>query len=772
MAAVLILHAVVAVAAGVSARRLQAKAFLVAALAPLASVAWLVAQAGSVLDGGTVVQHIEWVPSMGVDIELRLDGMALLMAGLVSGIGVLVFAYAAWYFGPRADLGRLVANLVAFSGAMLGVVLADELFLLYVFWELTSITSYLLIGTEDERAPARAAALQAILVTGGGGLAMLAGFVLLSQAAGTSTLSAILADPPTGATVAPALALVAIGALTKSAQFPFHGWLPGAMAAPTPVSAYLHSATMVKAGVYLLARFSPAFAADHRLWRPAIVGIGVVTMLLGAVRALRQHDLKLLLAFGTVSQLGFMVALVGAGIPALTFAGAAVILAHAVFKAALFLVVGIVDHQAHTRDLRQLSGLWRRMPLTFAVAALATGSMAGLPPLAGFVAKEAAFEALLHDLGGWALVGIVAGSALTFAYGARFLWGAFATKDRIDRSARTPAETAAPAPAFVAPAVVLGVMALGMGLVPGVAGRIAGGAARSLDANVESTSLYLWHGFNTALALSAVVVVAGLLLFAARRQVEHAMSRPWIGPTAQGSYEASVAGLNRIADRTTGIVQNGSLPVYLGVILLTLLALPGWALLEGTSLPSDIWIAESPLQAFVAVLVVAAAVGTAVTRRRFAAVLCLGAVGFGVAVLFIVHGGPDLALTQLLVETLAVVVFVLVLRHLPERFESVRWRLGNGLRITLAVGVGLFVTSFALVAASSRTEAPVSEAHLALAEPEGGGRNVVNVILVDFRSLDTLGEITVLAVAGLGIASLVQARKDDEAAEEVDHARG
>ncbi|MDP9020709.1 MAG: Na+/H+ antiporter subunit A, partial [Actinomycetota bacterium] len=431
LALLLALHAALALAATALGRRLGPRVFLVCALAPGATAAWAAARAAGVLDGSAITQVLPWVPGLGLDVSLRLDGFALLMVALVSGIGAVIFAYSRWYFSPRPGLGRFAGVLTAFAGSMLGVVLADNLLLLYVFWELTSITSYLLIGFEDEKGSARAAALQAILVTSAGGLAMLAGFVILGQAAGTYSLSGILADPPSGGLVGAGLVLVLLGACTKSAQVPFHFWLPAAMAAPTPVSAYLHSATMVKAGVYLIARLAPAFAAGHVFWRPLVMGLGVATMLVGGWRALRQHDLKLLLAHGTVSQLGFMVVLVGAGIPELTFAGAALIVAHGLFKAALFMVAGIVDHQAHTRDLRVLSGLGRRMPAVAAVAAVAAASMAGVPLLLGFLSKEAAYEALLHAHlgtgGSLALAGVVAGSVLTLAYGGRFLLGGFGT---------------------------------------------------------------------------------------------------------------------------------------------------------------------------------------------------------------------------------------------------------------------------------------------------------------------------------------------------------
>lgn len=761
------LHAAVAVVAPGLGRHLGRRVFWLCAIAPGATLTWTVARSAGVLEHRPVVEDVRWVPELGLGLSFRLDGFSLLMAGLVSGVGVLILLYSRWYFSDQAGLGRFAGTLTAFAGAMLGLVLADNLLLVYVFWELTSVTSYLLIGFEDKKGSARAAALQALLVTGVGGLAMLGGFVLVGQAAGTYSLSAIVADPPSGSMVSVGLGLVLLGAFTKSAQVPFHSWLPGAMAAPTPVSAYLHSATMVKAGVYLIARLAPAFAATVGFWRPVVITVGLTTMLLGGYRALRQHDLKLLLAYGTVSQLGLMVLLVGAGQPELTFAGAVLIVAHSLFKATLFLVVGIVDHQAHTRDLRVLTGLARRMPATFVVAAVAAASMAGLPPLLGFVSKESIYEAMLHAGSGVGdvvtLVGVVVGSALTLAYGARFLWGGFATKSHASLSDPVGPEVAVPRWPFLAPAALLSVLTVALGLVPALVSGVTDAAASSLGPATEGLHLSLWHGFTPALALSLVTMAVGTVLFLARSRVERLQGRLRRMPRASDAYQASVASVNHFAARTTGIVQNGSLPTYVAVILLTVLVLPGLALIRVSDFPpSGIELAESPLQVAVAGLVIAAAAGAARARRRFAAVLFLGGVGYGVAILFLLQGAPDLALTQLLIETLALVIFVLVLRHLPERFEPAPSRFREGARWVLSAGMGVFVAAFVLVAADSRTAPAVSDEYLERALPEGGGRNVVNVILTDFRGLDTVGEITVLTVAAIGIGSLVLAGHREE----------
>jgi len=760
--AVFAAHLVVAVACALLAGRLGPRVFLVGALAPLAAVVALVVVTPAVLDGTVESATVSWVPGLNLDFTMRLDAFGLLLAWLVAGIGVMVMAYAWQYFGghgtPRDDLGRMSATLVLFAASMLGLVTADNVLALFVFWELTTVTSFLLIGTDDRNGAARAAALRAALTTGAGGLVMLGGLVLLAIQADTWTLSGLAADPPPGSlAVGVAAACILVGAMTKSAQAPFHFWLPGAMAAPTPISAYLHSATMVKAGVYLVARMAPVLAPEVEWWRPTVVTVGVVTMVIGGWRALRQNDLKLLLAFGTVSQLGLMFALFGVGEPEATAAGCAVLLAHALFKSALFLTVGIIDHQAHTRDLRRLRGLRHQLPVVAGVAAVAAASMAGIPPLFGFVAKESALEAFL-DLEGSALLAvavIVAASALTVAYSLRYWWGGFgdATDSGIHQLV---GEVHAPAPAFVAPAVLLAVPTVVFGLVPSLAAELTGPAADALIPGSGEKGLSLWHGVNVALGLSVVAVTAGVLMFVGRRAVARAQSRlPRIG-TGEGAYDASVRGANVFADRLTGVLQNGSLPTYLTVILLTAVTLPTVALVHGgTDGLANLVGAESIAQVGAAVAACVAAVAVAVTRRRFAAALLLGAVGYSVSLLFVVQGAPDLALTQLLIETLSVVLFVLVFRHLPDRFETHRWNRSHSVRLVVSVLVGVFMTGAILFSTSARVDPSISENFIARAQPEAGGKNIVNVIIVDFRGYDTMGEIAVLALAALGVAGLV-----------------
>lgn len=767
--AVLLLHLVLGIVLLGGGQRLGARAFLVAAVAPAVTLVLVGSRARSLVRGDAITGSFDWVPQLGLSLDLRLDAVGLVLALIVSGVGLLVCLYAVGYFShPGPAIGRLAGLLTLFAGAMLGIAASDHLLALFVFWELTSITSYLLIGNDDEQPQARAAALSAILITGMGGLVMLAGFVVIGQDAGTYRLSELLTAPPTGTAAGVGVVLVLIGAFTKSAQLPFGGWLPGAMVAPTPISTYLHAATMVKAGVFLVARLAPVLG-EVSTWRPIVLTVASATMITGAWRALRQHDLKLLLAYGTVSQLGFLMLLFGTGVYAVAQAGLVVLIAHAAFKAALFMVVGIVDHQTGTRDVRRLAGLGRGWWPVVAISVVAAASMAGVPPLVGFIGKEKALDALLHaEFGGAAVVVavVVVGSVLTFAYSARFVLGVSGRLvDHADPELMLePGAAPPPASRFVAPAALLGLASIAFGVVPWLIDSLVRGATTTLYTDAKPKHVVLWAGFNSALLLSTIIIAAGVALVLVRSSVERLQRlahRPiaWI-PDANRAFTSTVSGVSQFGRRVTGIVQNGSLPAYLVVIIGVSVAAPlGPALAGLDGFPALIgnWV-HIPIVA----VVVVAAVGASITRRRIAAALMLGAVGFAMAAFYVVQGAPDLALTQFAIETLATVLFVLVLRFLPREFVDERAAIRLPIRLVVAgmTFVGIFV--FALVAAQARSDVPQTSVSAEMIErsvPDGEGSNVVNVILVDFRGFDTLGEITVLAVAALGLVALARAAR-------------
>ena len=761
----LLAHALAAVCAPPLVRLLGRRAFLVLALVPAAAFGWVLTRIGTVVGGGDVQQTVPWVPALDLSVSLRLDALALTLAALVTGVGALVLLYCARYFADDDDgNGAFAGNLTAFAGSMLGLVLADDLLLLYVFWELTTVFSYLLIGGRGTRLAARRAAGQALILTTAGGLAMLVGLIMIGETSGSYLLSDVVADPGRGPFLVAGTVLVLVGAITKSALVPFHFWLPAAMEAPTPVSAYLHAAAMVKAGVYLVARFAPGFA-EVPGWRPIVLGLGLATMLVGAYRSLRQNDLKLLLAFGTVSQLGFLIVLVGAGSRELAAAGLAMTVAHALFKSTLFLSVGVIDHATGTRDLRKLSGLGGRLPVLAVACALAAASMAGVPPLLGFVAKEAAFAALLdgglpnRTVAMLELTGLVLGSLLTAAYTLRFLWGAFARKPGLPDS--EPAELVhRPDALFLTSPVLLAVAGLLLGPASPLLEPLVGRYAEVMPLLApEYEELALWHGWQPALALSAITILGGSALFAVRTRLYALQRRLAVGASADEGYWNTMQALDRLSVLVTGTTQRGSLPSYLGTILVVVLALPGWVLLTRAPWPGEWRAWDTPVQALVGAVVLIAAGLALRIRQRLSAVLVVGVTGYGLAVLFALQGAPDLALTQFLVETLTLVVFVLVLRKLPKDIAERHRPRERVVRGVIAVGIGVLMACVGAVALSGRTAEPVSVAYPEQAYEFGGGENVVNVTLVDIRAWDTLGEVGLLVVAATGVASLVFLRR-------------
>lgn len=758
------------------------RAFFALATVPLAALVWALAMTTRARDG-MIDQHWSWIPSIGLDLDFSLGSLQWILTVVIAGIGALVLAYCGQYFSDdEPGLGLLAGTLTAFAGAMLGLVWADNLLLMYVFWELTTVFSFLLIGHDPAKRAARSAAMEALTVTTLGGLAMLVGILLLADQTGTLSLQEILASPPEGSTpITIAVVLLLIGAISKSALVPFHFWLPGAMAAPTPVSAYLHAAAMVKAGVFLVAVLAPAFA-DVAGWREILLPLGIVTMLLGGLRALRQYDLKLLLAYGTVSQLGFLVTMVGIGTQTAAMAGVALLLAHALFKGTLFLVVGIVDKATGTRDLRKLSGLRQALPWVYVSAVLAGLSMAGIPPLLGFVAKESVYEALLEvardsvqhsgnsaidpALAWLVLVGVVLGSALTVAYTARFLWGTFADKPGVEAL-----PVSRPAVGFAAPPTILAVLSVGLAPFGAVLTELfapydeqlgpAGGHGDPSGEGGHDPALALWHGLGLPLGLTLLGIAVGLVLFFGRggiSRVQGALTPP-ARLSAERIYQASLRGLERLAVEVTGFTQRGSVAIYLAVILLVVIALPGTLGLSGALTDDngggDTTWWDSPVQGIIALLLIPICIFTARSRRRLRAVFLAGAAGYATAILFLTHGAPDLALTQVLVETVTLVVFVLVLRRLPDHFTDRPKPRSRYWRMLIAAGIGLSAAAFLVVAAGARVAAPMSEGFAEAAVKYGGGYNIVNVTLVDIRVWDTFGEISVLVVAATGVASLL-----------------
>ncbi|MCY1715869.1 Na+/H+ antiporter subunit A [Microbacterium sp. SL62] len=743
--------------------RIGARAFYVAAVLPALAFAHAIVLAPAVFAGDIPFEEYRWIPAINVSLSMRMDVLGWLLTLVVTGVGALVMLYCRWYFrGKTAGVGQFSAVLLGFAGAMYGLVLTDDIVVLVMLWEATSVLSYLLIGYYHSRSASRRAALQALLVTTLGGLVMLIGVVLLVVQAGTSSLSTILADPPTGAIVDIAVLLLLVGALSKSAIFPFHFWLPGAMAAPTPVSAYLHAAAMVKAGIYLVARLAPGFA-DTPFWRPTLIALGVFTMLLGGFQALRERDLKRILAFGTVSQLGFLTVMLGYGTRDAALAGVALLLSHALFKSCLFLVVGVIDRQLNTRDIGQLSGLGRQAPVMATASFIAIFSMAGVIPTLGFVAKETALTALLHEAEGgaawgWvALVGVVLGSALTAAYGIRFLWGAYWTKRDVETT-----EWPDPPIGFLSAPVLLAATSLGLGFLAPIVDHWLAPYADGLPEATSGVSapaypyhLALWHGLEPALFISLGTLALGAGIFWVVRKTQLHKRRRVLPFTANDAYNVALRGIDHSSEWVTARFQRGSLPFYVGTIFVVLVVAEGTALLASSAWRAQLAAWQSPAQLISAPIMIAAGILAVRARKRYTGVALVSVTGLGMVVLFATSGAPDLALTQVLIETVTLVVFALVLRRLPARMGEQNESVAPLARAVLGAGVGLTMALVAIVATGARQDLPVSLEWPPLAYEIGHGRNVVNVALVDLRGWDTMGELSVLVLAATGVASLV-----------------
>ncbi len=746
------------------------RAAWIAGLITIAGCTLLALLASPVFDGGIVRFRVEWLPSLGVGFGLRLDGLAFLFALLILGIGALVVLYGAYYLADDDPPARFYAFLMLFMGSMLGVVVADNLILLVVFWELTSLSSFLLIGFWRHREDARQGARMALTVTGFGGLALLAGVLLIGRVVGSYDLDAVFAARAllqNSPLFVPILILVLLGAFTKSAQFPFHFWLPRAMAAPTPVSAYLHSATMVKAGVFLLARLYPALG-DNDAWFWIVSTAGLATLLFGAVVAIFQHDLKGLLAYSTISHLGLITLLFGLDTPLAVVAGVFHIINHAVFKASLFMAAGIIEHETGSRDMRQLNGLWQTMPITATLAMVACAAMAGVPLANGFLSKEMFFgEALAvdaHRLLTFAtpVAATIAGIA-GVAYSLRFIHDVFFNGEPVGLT-KAPHEP----PRFMrVPVEILVVVCLAVGVFPAVtiAPMLAVAAQATLNLRgveqLPAYSLAIWHGLNFPLLMSVVAMSGGVLLYVVLQKKINLHTIARLPGDAKLLFDVFIDNLLVVAGWITRTTQTGSLQRYLLLILITAIAagVAGVWLVPANTFTARFASVNAPANMIaiaLALIGMASAIAAVVMyRQRLTALILLGATGLVVAMTFVYFSAPDLALTQLLVEVVTIILMMLCLKFLPAQSAPEKNRFRQWRDATVAAVAGLGVT-WLVYQVLTRPFNSISPYFLRTTVGEGGGANAVNVIIVDFRGFDTLGEIAVLGMAGLIVAALLR----------------
>jgi len=715
----------------------------------------------TVMQGDMVLWRYDWLSAAGLSLSFRLDGLGLLFALMILAIGLLVILYARYYLSEKDPMGRFYAYLLMFQGSMLGIVLSEHIIQLLIFWELTSISSFLLISYWRHREDARKGARMALAITGGGGLAMLAGFLLLGEIVGSYELTAILASAEQireHPWYLPTLVLILLGVFTKSAQFPFHFWLPHAMAAPTPVSAYLHSATMVKAGVFLLARFFPALSYTPE-WSWLVGGAGLLTLLIGAYTALFKHDLKGLLAYSTISHLGLITLLFGIGTPLAAVAGVFHIMNHATFKASLFMAAGIIDHEAGTRDMRKLNGLWKYMPYTAVLAMVASAAMAGVPLLNGFLSKEMFFAKTVYLTGEgtipWLPIMATLAGAFAVAYSLRFIHDVFFNGEPIDLP-KTPHE---PPRWMKLPVEILVVLCLAVGIFPAwtFGPLLATAASSTLQADLPAYSLSVWHGFNMALAMSFVALIGGVSIYLVRKPLFRWHENSIAHIDARSMFQWLELKLFSFAEALNPILHRTSLQRMVAVTMFAAIAVAfagfwGFGSITGPQPLSPV----DPVSLVAALTLIGAAIGTVILhRQRFMALLMLSVVGLIVALTFVKFSAPDLALTQLTVEVVTIVLLLLALYFLPAitPHESGAFRHTRDLVLAGVAGVGAAGLAWAVL---TRPYETIAGYFLENSVPGGGGTNVVNVILVDFRGFDTLGEVTVLAIAAIGIYALLE----------------
>jgi multicomponent K+:H+ antiporter subunit A len=725
----------------------------------------LVVLAPAVLRGEVIQAEIEWLPQLGLSASFFLDGLGLLFAGMILGVGLLIILYARFYLSGEDPMGQFYTYLLLFQGAMLGIVLSDNILLLLIFWELTSLSSFLLIGFWKHLPEGRQGARMALAVTGAGGLAMIAGMLILGNIVGSYNLTDILQAGDlirASEWYLPALILILLGAFTKSAQFPFHFWLPHAMAAPTPVSAYLHSATMVKAGVFLMARMWPVLAGTDA-WFYIVTTTGLVTMVLGALIALFKDDLKALLAFSTVSHLGLLTMLLGFGTQAAAVAAVFHIINHLTFKAALFMTAGIVDHETHTRDIKRLGGLRRLMPITFLIGTVAALSMAGIPLFNGFLSKELMLEEASHT--DWFnspyAVPVMAtiGALLSVAYSLRFIFHVFLGPVRDDYPSK-PHDP--PFGLWAAPAL-LTVLVIIIGVAPFLAEGVVTAAANAVTGADLHPHLKIWHGVTPALWMSIAAVVGGAILLSQHRLLE----KIWLAlprPEAKAIFDRLVAGIVAAARAITEVSHNGAISRYLAIFTVTSVGL-GWIAYSssGLSAPTRGLLPVPPVVAVGWIMLIVATISVVTMHHyRFRALVMIGIIGLSISAGFAYLSAPDLALTQISVETVTIMLLLLALHFMPKmtpKESPIGLKLRDGV-IALGAGSGVAALAYAFMMRDIET---ISDYHLANSYEGGGGTNVVNVILVDFRGYDTFGEIIVLGIAGLVIYAMMHALLDGPA---------
>lgn len=757
---------------------------------PITIFSYLLQFLSTTSSGKQIEETVSWIPSLGINFTVYVDGLSLLFALLITGIGSLVVLYSIFYLSKQKEaLGNFYVYLLMFMGAMLGVVLSDNIIVLYVFWELTSLSSFLLISYWYEKERSRYGALKSMLITMMGGFSMLAGFVLMFLMTNTFSIREIIiasSEIVGHAFFLPAMLLILLGAFTKSAQFPFHIWLPDAMEAPTPVSAYLHSATMVKAGLYLVARFTPVFAPQAE-WIWLVAGFGIFTLFWGSFNAVKQTDLKGILAFSTVSQLGLIMSLLGVGAASLHFdfpddnlyvvatvAAIFHLINHATFKGSLFMVVGIVDHETGTRDIRKLGGLMALMPITFTVALIGSLSMAGLPPFNGFLSKEMFFTGMLSianfDLFNFETLGILfpiiawLASIFTFIYSFKLVFKTFTGKYQPEQLEKKPHE--APIGMLISP-IILGALVIIIGFAPNILSQsliepavVAILPSLFVGGHEAFVHIEHWHGFSTELLMTIGVVLLGFALYYTLNKWQGVYDKLPQKLTLNRLYDRSLTSLEKGSQGVTNVYMTGFIRDYL-VYIFSFLVL----ILIGSMIAKNAFAFDSSALApigiyevILALVMLIASLVVVFARTRLMAIISLGSIGITLALFFVIFRAPDLALTQIVIETVSTALFLLCFYHLPKlkkELSRIPFKMTNAV---IAIGVGTTVTLLGIVATSTRLFESISEYFVRASHDLAGGNNMVNVILVDFRGFDTMFEILVLSIAGLSIIAMIKLR--------------